>query len=328
MRKNTFQADIVKKGSPICCVCGEAIPIGDIRIKVQGYHILHLYHFKCYTPKVKQYICKNDVKNRLDSANAEILNNWIDEWNQDYVPLDKPFREPPQFSKLVESSPSRYRRAWLEIFKFLDAIEVFKSYSYVNKEFYHISWDQELWHFYCVRDYADVALYDQEKNYRSQYVIIYMESCFWCHTRQTEENFKRCPLIKKPICDSCKKLERFSCMCKKDIQARYGINPNILQLNFGEGGWGTKVVYRYMAEEAIESFRKRNKDFLLGFMKENNSDPTLIEFLEKNDIKNMPSWDLNENVVESTDPIYRLIYQYVKDKVNEKRLLSKLRAHK
>ncbi|CAG9328839.1 unnamed protein product [Blepharisma stoltei] len=83
-----------------------------------------------------------------------------------------------------------------------------------------------------------------------------------------------------------------------------------------------------MAEEAIESFRKRNKDFLLGVMKENNSDPTLIEFLEKIDIKNMPSWDLNENVVEFSEPIYQLIYQYVKDKVNEKRLLSKLRVHK
>ncbi|CAG9328838.1 unnamed protein product [Blepharisma stoltei] len=215
MRKNAFQAEIAKRNSK-CLACGEIIPIGAIKIKVPRFQVFDFYHFKCYTPKVNQYICKSDVKNCLDSKNAEILNNWIDEWNQDYIPLDKPFREPPQFSKLVESSPSRYRRAWLEIFKFLDAIEVFKSYSYVNKEFYHISWDQELWHSYCVRDYADVALYDQEKNYRSQYVTMYMESCFWCHTRQTEENFKICPLIKKPICDSCKNLRGLA-VCVRQV---------------------------------------------------------------------------------------------------------------
>ncbi|CAG9328841.1 unnamed protein product [Blepharisma stoltei] len=328
MKKTSFQAEISKRQTR-CKVCKKTIDIGIIRIKIHSYDHFDYYHFECYTPKIKQYISKSDLGIRLDQENAKILDAWLENWNKDYVPLDKAFHETPTFSKLVETAPSKYRRAWLEIFKFLDAVELFKIYSHVNKEFYHISWDEELWHFYCVRDYTNAALDDQKKNYRTQYIILRMESCFWCHAHQSQERFNRCPLIGKPICEKCKKLKRFEQLHKSQIESRYGINPNLLQLKFGLGYWNKKVVYRYMVEEALETFRNRNKEFLLEEMKKINLDPTLVDFVENIDIKTVDKpWS---EILQSSGnlyllPIHEIIYNYIRDRKAEKKLINKLKS--
>ncbi|CAG9328842.1 unnamed protein product [Blepharisma stoltei] len=326
MKRTSFQAEISKRDTK-CNTCKESIDRGVIRIKIHLMDHYDYYHLKCYTPKIKQYISKKDLGITLDPENAKILDEWLDNWNKDYAPLDKAFHEPPTFSKLVESTPSKYRRAWLEIFKFLDAVELFKIYSHVNKEFYHISWDEELWHFYCVRDYTNAALDDEKKNYRTQYIILRMESCFWCHAHQSQEKFNRCPLIGKPICEKCKKLKRFEQMYKSEVEAVYGINTNLLQLKFGIGTWNRKIVYRYMVDEALVIFRKRNKEFLLEEMKKTNLDPALIDFVENIDITTMDkSW--SETLESSEDPVHELFYNYIRDKKSEKRVLNKLKSIK
>jgi len=69
------------------------------------------YHLDCYTPKVKQYICKTDISVYLQDEDAEKFYTWLENWNQNYPPLDKPYHAPPNLIKQVESTPSRYRRA-------------------------------------------------------------------------------------------------------------------------------------------------------------------------------------------------------------------------
>ncbi|CAG9328840.1 unnamed protein product [Blepharisma stoltei] len=309
-----------------CKECQKSIAIGTLKLRIfLGFTDLHHFgnfHLNCYDPPVKHYIPKTDLVMRLDPENTKILNEWLENWN-------KNFTTPATiFSKSVNSSPSKYRRSWIEIFRFLDAVEVLKIYSQVNKEFYHISWDEELWHFYCLREYSKDLINNNEKSYRSQYIILRTECCNWCHMYLGGEYFYRCPLMGKPLCENCKTLKRFELMSKGEILGEFRINANILNIKFVEGCWGRKNTYRYMVEEAVESMCKRNKDFLIKILRE-NTNPILIDFIEKIDInKNKISIiDINQVIDEPRKEMCTMIYEYVKYGFHKAKLLKLLKKY-
>ena len=54
-----------------------------------------------------------------------------------------------QLTKAVSVHPTKYKRAYLEIFKMFPGAHVAANFSKVNREWYTLSWDEDLWRHAC-----------------------------------------------------------------------------------------------------------------------------------------------------------------------------------
>ena len=84
----------------------------------------------------------------MNRETKQIFKKKISEWNLKFPPTNKPiFAITPEFlTKCIVTAASPKRRAYFEILKFFPAKFIVNSLAKHNKEFYNISWDEEMWH--------------------------------------------------------------------------------------------------------------------------------------------------------------------------------------
>ena len=133
--------------------CDYPIKVNDIQVNVakidtKNFQYAKRYHLKCVT--IPAYISPKLLTmsvNLTTEATQEITQH-IAELNLAFEPTDTVIPSPKQDFLLqkVKTSPSKYRRAYIEVFKFFPGAFIANTLSLVNKEFYGISWDEELWH--------------------------------------------------------------------------------------------------------------------------------------------------------------------------------------
>ncbi|CAG9335756.1 unnamed protein product [Blepharisma stoltei] len=276
MFRVNFTAKLSRTIKTRCWVCREGIKKNDINIHIYHMNGSENYHLDCYTPKVKQYICESDISVYLKDEDAKKFYAWLEKWNQNYAPIDKPYHAPLNLIKQVESTPSKYRRAWIEVFRFISPWEVSRTLTLVCREFYHITWDEELWHFYYVKEFNDPE--EQCSKWKDKYISMAFQGCIGCHKILTDQNFYRCPMLKKPLCWNCReKTHKFRLLNKSDIKLKYGVNANLLNLKFHEGSWNTKKSYTFMVKKALDEYHNLNKQKLL---KKFEKDPDYNELKE------------------------------------------------
>ena len=253
MIMNSFRVDQPKGSKTVCYVCRGNIIKNTIRIlKKTAYTTPKYYHLPCYTPKFNQSIRKRDLCIILDEESSVVFNDWLENWNKNHYPLDTQQEIKIQSTKLIPSRESKIKRVLLEIFKFLDPFEM-AMLSLVNKEFYHVSWDKELWYYFLSRDFN---INSNSEDLKSLYFNEMHKRCVEC--KQSFENSQtyRCPLLKRAICYNCKHSEKYKVLSKSDIKRLYGINPDKLNIKYGNSFRNKKICYKYMIEEAVSNYEK------------------------------------------------------------------------
>jgi hypothetical protein len=260
MKLTTFVAEENNLSRIYCHACNQLIIKAALQIQfLDSSGRKCFYHLKCYTPSLKQYIRPKDIEVSLNQSNCLVFSNWLSEWNKNYVPLD-PVPLPPKFeTKTVKSNATSHKRMLLECFKYLKVEEIVLSIAIVSKEFYHVSWEIELWKCLLERDYAMKC----DGNYRRNYVIEFNSRCIECKKKPDYENFYRCPLILKTICVYCRNDQKFKLICKSFIKREFGVQPKKLEIPFGESSANKKVNYRCIVIKALEKFRTKNKLMVL-----------------------------------------------------------------
>lgn len=285
MKMTWFTVNQPNSARTACAACGEKIPKNQIRIINKLYQGRENFHLPCFTPKLKQFIRLCDLQIKLDEESQKIFKTWLDSWNSNFINLESPMACTLNITKeIMTTSPVR-KRALIEIFKFLDCFEVVKSISLVSKEFYHVAWDQELWHFLFVRDYYEELPTD---NWKKSYIDGAMNRCIECKQIPSPENFNKCPLLKKVLCKKCKGMKDYDVLYKKQIYRLYNVKADKLGLKFGQSYNNKKVVYRKHLMEALKRFRNENKKIVLETLRDQvRVNREIIEEIENIDVSDM-----------------------------------------
>ena len=260
MKMNKFAADQPNSYRSSCKLCIAPIPKGEIRILIKTYSSKDYFHLSCFTPKLDQYIRKADIKLKLDDESKKTFMSWLDDWNSRHFSLESPPSYPIALSKEVISSNPIHKRMLLEIFKYLEVADIVKNICLVNKEFYHVTWEQELWRELFVRDYKEEIVTD---NWRLKYANDYGKACIECKTMPDVENMYICPMLKRVLCKKCGRKDDYRLLSKGQIYEIYGIKANRLKVNFVSSYNCKKVIYKKDCVKAVKALRKKKKEKIL-----------------------------------------------------------------
>ncbi|OMJ75811.1 hypothetical protein SteCoe_24947 [Stentor coeruleus] len=224
----------------------------------------------------------------------------------------------------------------IEVFKFLDVYDLSKSLALVNKEYYHTTWEPELWRYLIVRDFKEEI--SIETNLRHRYLELFMNCCIECKKFTDNDNYYVCPLIKRVLCWPCRRLNKYKLISKTEIQTLYKISPSLLNLKFGIAHRRASVIYKGLFLESLKNFRQKNKKFVLEKLYEELDDNCkLIRDIKEIDIANMDkvferyekilkvevNWDCSNH-----DKEYRKLYKFIRNgtaKVNFKKIFKNLK---
>ena len=232
MKMTSFNVTQAPTCKTKCATCMLLIDKNQIRIHQHIYDHDYYYHLACYTPKLKQYIREDDIHMKLNDESKKIFSEWLSNWNSNYFSLENVKIVPNLGMKSITTMDFKYKRAFIEIFKFFEFSEILRIFCLVNKNFYHISWAEEVWHDFYVRDFKEDT---QCENWKKEYIVQYNNRCIECKKIPSVLTFYICPMIKKIICKQCLKLPKFEIFYKSKIYNVYQINPKSLDLKFGQG---------------------------------------------------------------------------------------------
>jgi hypothetical protein len=301
----------------VCNNCKRKIHKDEIRVFVKVYDLKEYYHLICYTPKLKQYIREKDIKNNLPEDLKPVFKLWLVNWNSNYFPLEYHILDVQDIQKKVPTTPSIHRRALLEVFKFLEFNEVI-TLSLVSKEFYGVTWEQELWRYYYIKDFKEDL---QTDDWRKSYMNIYFNCCISCKIVPSKDNYYCCPLLKRILCKLCKGKSDYILYHKKFIRNTYKINPDLLNLRFGQGYVNKKVVYKFLFERALYSFRQAKKTEIFNKLQEDlGKDNEILQIIEKIDVRDMDFHLINffSNTIvpkfdtSITQESYKKVFEYIR----------------
>jgi hypothetical protein len=341
MMLNKFTVEECQRPQILCKKC--SIPFNKQEMRVTIKKIMmstEYYHLPCFTPRFNQYIIEKNIIIKLNQENTKIFKDWLENWNSNFFPLDQ---IPPEKMKAtlmlqdksLTTSATRRRRMLIEIFLFLEINDISKVLPFVSKEFYHTTWEPELWKCLIKRDFLEIST--ESENWKHSYLKLYVSCCLECKEIPSEENFYRCPLIKRVLCNKCRKTDKYKLLCKSDIKSCFDIDAKCLGINFGQAFCNNQVVYKCYLLKAIEKFREKNKDAVLS---------KLYEELDENcklvrDVKDInyckmdkdyglnfskPNWDERNE-----DKNYRAIYSFIRSgrgKIYYNKIFSKNKGNK
>ena len=286
-----------------CSACGSHIKKDTIRIRIPRYYSNDLYfHLDCFKPRLKQGISEKHITIKLSSERYPEFKEWLDNWNSKYLPIDKPVELNP--IKTINSKPSKLKRTLLEIFKFLKVKDILKVNS-VNKDFYQVSWEEELWRCCTLRDYGTQPV---QSTWKHTYMELYTNYCIGCKTLPSQDNYYRCPLLKRPICRLCLYTNpKFKLLNKQQINCRTDINTNLLNLKLMNYR-NSKVTYKFKVEKVVKKFRENNKQYLLKQL-EGQVNPELFQA-----IQSISTSSMDKDLEKSSEPCYDSAFNYIRSR--------------
>lgn len=278
IKRNSLTVDTPLSSQSTCEACHLSIQKNSMRIAERGYMKGHYFHFECFHPKLNSFIENADVKCLL--YKPEDLNRfyaWLNEWNSGKNSSFVPLTLAPKFkTKVVNSEHSNRHRVWVEILSFLQGKEMVKTVPFVCKEFYHISWQGELWRKYSLTEFSETV---QLETAREFYISRTLNQCIECHNVPSKEEYYRCPMLNRVLCSVCSKGNKsgkFMLFNKSTIEGITGVSPKHLDLAFAPGLSNTKVTYMFLVEAALGKFYARNHEQILQELRTIEKSESLI----------------------------------------------------
>lgn len=275
-----------------CKACNNLIDNGTVGVGL-GVYPKSFAHLECFEPRVRKYIRSCDIYTSLKyGLSRSIFNEWLENWNSNFIPLDKPI----EYNKNAKSlyciktintqAPSK-RRVYKEIFKYLDIYDLLKNLSKVCKDFYHTTWESELWWFLITRDFKIMP--NINENLRHSYLKLFLSACIECQNILKPNEFSRCPLIKRVLCFKCKTFPKYSFITKQEIKDFYGFDPKVLRIHFELSCIRhSQITYLCTFLNELYKFREKNKRVLLEKLYVGHNERCeIIKFVEGIDIRKM-----------------------------------------
>ena len=145
------------------------------------------------------------------------------------------------------------QRMWVEVLKFLPGIEIIQNLSLVNKTFYNLSWNNEMFKSLCITEFSSNLQY---KCFHSLYICLYEESCFSCHSFDTSLKYQRLSHNQRNICKNCK----VNFIDVGDIKQKFRIHPAKFGIKLASARKGVKLCERLRVEKAAVVWRKKLKE--------------------------------------------------------------------
>lgn len=283
-----------------CLVCSKSLSKGEIRITIRRYlKNSEYYHLSCYTTKFNQYISRKDINILLKGEDLEIFNNWLNNWNKDYYPLDRVVIHQKIPCQSLNTIPTPNKRLYTEILKFLRAKEILTSLTLVNKEFYQVVWSKELWQSLLLRDFDYRKIVENPKLKYSEKLSLACIECFKVHK---DNNFNRCPLLKQTLCRLCLRTPKYHMLNMTDIKKIFDVDAEKLKLKFSTCDGYQKVTYAFLVKSALEQFRHEQKERVLGMMQIFGDDHPAVKMIKEIDVSDMDIVSTNRDWKQN--PIY------------------------
>ena len=173
----SFKVEYCKSYSIYCKTCRLKFKEKDIQIIYSSY-TTDYFHLHCFTPIVKQYIRKQDLRITLTGKDLKVFEDWLESWNKNYFCLDYKPKSGETFVQSLFPNINKNIRSLLEIFKFLNLKDILTSVIYVNKEFYYVVWRKEFWQFLIFRDYGMRKICEDPRDFYIFYCGRLCGDCF------------------------------------------------------------------------------------------------------------------------------------------------------
>ncbi|CAG9316108.1 unnamed protein product [Blepharisma stoltei] len=243
--------EIEDKPLKCCDKCGKPglgpIAVGK-KLSIYGKWIKSKFHIPCYTP-----LSLSPLKISSESPQEAI--EFAEKWNKQFQILNLSTIAP--IKKLEAPEPKTYfKRAWIEIFKFLTPEEA-AIISCVSKEFYYYSWNSEVWNKWIP---------DKTQNNPADGKLAYLEkkhnTCISCGL-SIKSDLVRCPILKRALCKTCKSAYNSKYHMKKIdwIMRRYRVDRNFFERNnipVVFDSFLNAKAYTFMVEQCLDKIEKNN----------------------------------------------------------------------
>jgi len=256
VKKVEISVEVSKRNSVRCAKCKKLIGTNSVKIKEKN--INQFFHLLCYSPSKRERIEEKNILYSRNARNNPQFKNWLLAWNEQFTSA-----EVKQLRNLTNKAiPSirvqgYWKRTWIEVLKFIKPCELCKSIMKVNKMFYQLANEDEVWREHCLRTWGVTS---KTGSYKRCFVQNLMKRCYCCNRIAGEP----CSLLRKSVCLECLQFNPSMFVYDtKRIKWRYGVPASCLDLKFNSQG----KTYYFMVEKAVINFRLNNKKELLSELK-------------------------------------------------------------
>lgn len=251
-----------------CKACQKKIGSGEARVAFHRRCASSLfYHLYCFTPAVRVRIKDNSVK-VIGTEIQEEVEEWVNDWNKqfDLSPANLHiFTE-----KQVKTEANRHKRILLESFKYLDAISIVKLVTGVSREWYHVSWEDELWQVLTRTCFPE---WTGKQASRKDFLKAWFTSCAHCNKAlKNEQRHMVCPLTFRPKCVGCFRDANY-----RPIRLNWAKNEYLLprslikELGFSIFSYdGEDCIYLYQAADRLKAKRREQIVQVLELLSQEN----------------------------------------------------------
>jgi len=219
-------------------------PIKQDEILVHRKPISGTFHLFCTVPVLDACVRFEDITcNSLSGSDLNRVHHWIITWNLNYESLKlskKYFARYTKYKNFTKGHtatkypPLKTVRAWLEIMQFVELKDL-AVLARVNKQFYEIAWNDQLWAPLCRRKFQILtekekvakvtnALIPLEKNPRNKivYILLSQYFCHHCCSFVADGDFSFPGNIGN-LCEGCQKLRLYQIIQLSSVRNSYGV---------------------------------------------------------------------------------------------------------
>lgn len=284
---NRIWFDEPKNSRSKCWYCHAMIVVGDLRATIKHKNRTEHYHLFCFKPFFPQFISAKNYVAKLDKFSKNIVEAWIANWNTQFKPSNSISISIKKHKKHLCKIKIQKLRMWIEVLKFLPGIEVIKNISRVSRMFYELSWNQELFKYFCQTEFSSKIEF---KCFRSLYQETYTEACYSCKSLNPNIKYTRFYHTQRNLCQKCD----CKLLTKGDIKDKYNSNPNRLGLKFIRMKYNRKCVESYWVDRAIVNRNKKRKEKIFLHCKQNKKFSWLYEKIKVFDQCELKNFDKDE----------------------------------
>lgn len=153
--------------------------------------------------------------------------------------------------------------------------EVILTLALVSKYFYWLTFRDILWKEFCFIFYSSEDIneiidtfYKKYKNdindwhWKEIYMLLFQNCCWECK-KLDRETMRTCPILKKPLCEKCRRKEKFQLISLSQINSYYGgyltHHLNHSNMKFNDSYSEKQYFYKFYIQDCVKSIKKISK---------------------------------------------------------------------